>query len=74
MNVSIINAIWAIMVGERLDLDDPNLANLVHAIEEFLHGAAPVSPIAAALPHPSMVTDVFHFASCHFTTSQLASN
>ena len=55
MNISIINALWAIMVGERLDLDDPNLAKVVQSIDELLHGSSPVSPLAAVLPHPSMV-------------------
>ena len=56
MGVSIINALWAILVGERLDLDDPNLAKVVQSVDELLHGASPVSPVVAILPHPSMVT------------------
>ena len=55
MNVSIINALWAIMVGERLDLEDPNLLKVVDSIDQLLHGASPVSPLVHILPHPSLV-------------------
>ena len=55
MNVSIINALWAIMVGERLDLEDPNLIKVVKSVDRLLHEASPVSPVVAVLPFPAMV-------------------
>jgi hypothetical protein len=55
MNVSIINSLWTIMTGERLDLDDPDLAKVVDWVDQLLHGASPISPVVAVLPHPSMV-------------------
>ena len=56
MNVSIINALWSIMVGERLELEDPNLLKVVDSIDQLLHGASPVSPLVAIFPHPSLVS------------------
>ncbi len=54
MNISIINALWSIIVGERLDLDDPNLLRVVDSINKTIK-ASPVSPLVAVLPHPSLV-------------------
>ena len=35
MNISIVNALWAILVGEKLDLDDPKLLKVVKTLDEF---------------------------------------
>ena len=36
MNVSIVNALWAILVGEKMELEDPHLLTLVRSINEFI--------------------------------------
>jgi hypothetical protein len=56
MNVSILNALWSIMVGVRLDLDDPSLLKVVDSVDRLLHESSPVSPLVAVLPHPSLVS------------------
>ena len=36
MNVSIVNSLWSIVVGERLQPDDPHLIEMADTINEFL--------------------------------------
>jgi hypothetical protein len=55
MNVSIINSLWTIVVGEKLDLEDPNLLKVADLIDQFLHRASSVSPLVHILPHPCLV-------------------
>jgi hypothetical protein len=55
MNISILNALWAILVGEKLELDDPKLANIIKRFDSlFRENSGPLSPILPLLPHPSM--------------------
>lgn len=55
MNISILNALWSILVGERLDLEDPKLAMIIELFDELLReNSGPTSPIVQILPHPSM--------------------
>ena len=55
MNISILNALWSILVGEKLELDDPKLARIIQLFDETLREAnGPSSPIIPILPHPSM--------------------
>ena len=55
MNVSILNALWVILVGEKLDLEDPKLDKLIVLFEEVNKSSAgPSSPLLAVLPHMSM--------------------
>nr|AKH03508.1 cytochrome P450 3075A2 [Paracyclopina nana] len=55
-NVSILNALWNILVGEKLELGDPRLAELLQVVDDLVRlGGGPVSPIAAILPHKDMV-------------------
>ena len=53
-NVSILNALWFILVGERLELTDPKLLELMSGIDNILRGGGGSSSIAALLPHPAM--------------------
>ena len=53
-NVSIVNALWFILVGERLELTDPKLLELMSGIDNILRGGGGSSSIANLLPHPSM--------------------
>ena len=34
MNISIINALWIILAGERLELDDARLMDIVKAVDK----------------------------------------
>ena len=55
MNISILNALWSLLVGEKLELDDPKLVDIVGMFDELLHqqsGAA--FALLTILPHPSM--------------------
>ena len=55
MNISILNALWSILVGEKLDLDDPKLAYIIKVFDELLReNSGPSSPILPLLPHRSM--------------------
>ena len=36
MNISILNALWYILVGEKLQLDDPKLENMLEAFDNLL--------------------------------------
>ena len=53
-NVSIVNALWFILVGERLELTDPKLLELMSGIDSILRGNGGSTSIANLLPHPSM--------------------
>nr|APH81376.1 cytochrome P450 CYP3034A1 [Tigriopus kingsejongensis] len=39
MNISIVNALWVILVGERLELDDARLLDIVKTLDKLLRGA-----------------------------------
>ncbi len=55
MNVSILNALWSILVGEKLDLDDPKLAKIIQMFDYlFREVDNPGSAAFALLPHLSM--------------------
>ena len=36
MNISIVNALWVVLVGEKLELDDPKLLNIVKTLDDFI--------------------------------------
>ena len=55
MNISILNALWLILVGEKRELDDPKLASIIKVFDESLReNNGQSSPIVSILPHPSM--------------------
>ena len=55
MNISILNALWSILVGEKLELDDPKLAAIIKMFDSlFRESSGPASPVIPILPHPSM--------------------
>lgn len=52
MNISIVNALWSIVIGERLSIEDPNMKTICKRINDFavtitVNGA---SPLALILP------------------------
>ena len=56
MNISIVNALWAILVGEKLDLEDPNLVKVVTLVNNLINGPSPMNVTTAIMPHPIMAT------------------
>ena len=55
MNISILNALWVILVGEKLDLNDPKLDTIIRLFDDLNRtSVGPTSPLHAILPHPSM--------------------
>ena len=51
-NVSILNALWFILVGERLEITDPKLLELMSGIDA--EAGAEQTMIINLLPHPAM--------------------
>ena len=49
-NVSIVNALWVLLVGEKLDLHDDKLADIVKAIDNVLMSAQVSSLLALLFP------------------------
>ena len=52
MNISIVNALWQIVTGEKLEIEDPNLIKIAKLLNDFLitvslNGA---NPLALFLP------------------------
>jgi hypothetical protein len=48
MNISIVNAIWHIVTGEKLEIEDPNLRQIAKLLNNFLttvslNGANPLA-------------------------------
>jgi len=55
MNISILNALWSILVGEKLELEDPKLAHIIELFDELLKVNDGTSlSLIPLLPHPSM--------------------
>ncbi len=55
-NISILNALWNILVGEKLPLDDPKLHKTVELLDEFLRVAeGPTSALGAIVPFPALL-------------------
>ena len=53
-NVSVANSVWSILTGERLELDDPKLNEVVRLINVFGREVNMSPPIPVLLPHPSL--------------------
>lgn len=49
-NLSVVNALWMILVGERLSLDDQRLIKIVQSIENVLKAAQVASLLALLMP------------------------
>ena len=56
MNISIVNALWSILVGEKLNLEDPNLTKVVTLVNNLINGPSPMNVVSAIMPHPKMAT------------------
>ena len=55
MNVSILNALWVLMVGESLELDDPIMEGIVNDMNRVTSEGAITSTLAAIIPIPSLL-------------------
>ena len=55
LNLSIVNALWAILVGEKLPLNDPKIIEIVANLNKVIRESRGGSRLAAFLPHPKMI-------------------
>ena len=49
-NLSVVNALWMILTGERLSLDDERLLKIIQAVENVLKSAQVASLVALLFP------------------------
>jgi cytochrome P450 len=49
-NAAVVNALWSIMLGERLKQDDPELADAVHRLTSNLDESNPIASLGVFLP------------------------
>lgn len=56
-NISILNSLWSILVGEKLELEDEKLKKIIHLFDKLLReNDGPVNPLVNILPNPYMAT------------------
>lgn len=55
INISIVNALWAILVGEKLALNDPKLTKIVTLLDRAVRGQQPSAALASMFPIPEMI-------------------
>ena len=55
LNVSILNALWAILVGEKLPLNDPKILKIVSAFNTAIKESKGFSKFIFLLPHPKLI-------------------
>jgi len=55
MNMSVLNALWAIIVGETLEPNDPKLIQFVQLVSDYIRNTNPFHPLVTTLPYPSLV-------------------
>jgi len=52
MNASIVNALWTIMVGESLEMNNPKLSRICHVVNKAAQGDGVMSLFGTMLPFP----------------------
>ena len=55
VNVSVLNALWSLLVGEKFQLDDPKLLEIVDVMDEMLRNTGASGALATMLPFPEML-------------------
>jgi len=55
LNVSVINSLWTIAMGEKFERGDPKLMTILDLMDRALRETSPQSPMALVMPHPGMV-------------------
>ena len=51
-NAAILNSLWDIIMGSKMELDDPKLQKALSAVNDFLGHPSFVSRLGAILPSP----------------------
>ena len=55
LNVSVLNGLWGLLVGEKLQLDDPRLIKIVDLMDKVLKSQNPSGALASIFPFPEMI-------------------
>ena len=55
LNLSIVNSLWAILVGEKLPLNDPKILKIVTSFNKIVKESSGAGRLSAVLPHPKLV-------------------
>lgn len=56
LNISILNALWAILVGEKLNLNDPKLHKTMKAFDDVMRTSeGPTCALANVIPFPKLL-------------------
>ena len=55
LNVSVLNGLWSLLVGEKLQLNDPRLKKIVELMDKLLRGQGPSGALATMFPFPEMI-------------------
>ena len=55
LNLSILNALWSILVGENLSLKDPKLLKIVESLNDFVRTSSGLNRWVNMLPYPRML-------------------
>lgn len=55
VNVSVLNGLWGMLVGEKLSLQDPRLIKIVELFDKVLRGQGVSGALATMLPFPEMM-------------------
>ena len=55
LNLSIVNALWAILVGEKLPLNDPKILKIVAGFNKVIRESTAGSRMVSMLPHPKLI-------------------
>ena len=55
MNISILNALWVLMSGESLELDDPKMEQVVNNLNTIAQEGANISVLTGLIPIPSLL-------------------
>ena len=63
-NVSVFNALWVIMVGEKFELDDPELKTIVETLQNYLKESDNLKPIISQIL-PKFVFNLPIFNNLH---------
>jgi hypothetical protein len=73
LNLSIVNALWVLLVGEHLELEDPKLKSIVAKFDQVLRLEAGFNPLDAIMQaiSPELTkkfNNTFHLVSGVFTS------
>ena len=55
VNISVLNALWSLLVGEKFQLHDPKLLEIVEVMDKMLRKQGASGALATMLPFPEML-------------------